>query len=256
MSVRSGKIYDSLVQAKSVGDKKIAVLLDPDKVRKGNLDRILTLSIDSNIDFFLIGGSLLVNNMLDYTIEVIKESCNIPLVLFPGNSFQISDKADAILLLSLISGRNPDLLIGHHVISAPILKASNLEILSTGYILIDGGVETSVSYMSNSKPIPYDKSDIALCTALAGEMLGLKIIYLEAGSGAKHPVSGDIIEKVASAIDIPIIVGGGIKTPEKILANLEAGADMVVIGNILEKEPQLIVEMSAAVHRYKTIKAN
>lgn len=248
-------IYGGLVESKRQGQKKIAVLIDPDKVRKGNLDRILRASIDSNVDYFLIGGSLIVNNMLDYTLEVIKQVCGIPVILFPGNSLQINDKADAILLLSLISGRNPDLLIGHHVISAPILKATNLEIISTGYILIDGGVESTVSYMSNSKPIPSDKSDIAMCTAMAGEMLGLKMIYLEAGSGAKQPVSGDIIEKVSTAVEVPLIVGGGLRSPERIIASLQSGADLVVIGNALEKDPSLVHEMAAAVHGHKLVKS-
>lgn len=248
-------IYIGLAEAKRLSKKKIAVLIDPDKVRKGNLDKILKSSIDAGVDYFLIGGSLIVNNMMDYTLDVIKESCEIPLILFPGNSFQINDKADAILLLSLISGRNPDLLIGHHVISAPLLKSSNLEIISTGYILIDGGVESTVSYMSNSKPIPADKSDIAMCTAIAGEMLGLKMIYLEAGSGARHPVSTEMIEKVSSSIDVPIIVGGGLKTPERISASLDAGADLLVIGNALEKDPSLILEMANVVHSHKLVKS-
>ncbi len=247
-------IYSSLLDAKRQGDKKIGVLIDPDKVRLGNLDRILKSSIASGIDYFLIGGSLIVNNMLDHCLDIIRQACNIPLILFPGNSFQLSDKADAILLLSLISGRNPDLLIGHHVISAPFLKVSPLEIISTGYILIDGGVETTVSYMSNSRPIPADKSDIALCTALAGEMLGLKMIYLEAGSGAKHPVSSEIIEKVSANTQVPIIVGGGIKTPEKVRSNLQSGADLIVVGNAFEKDPGLIHEMADAVHTFKLVK--
>jgi putative glycerol-1-phosphate prenyltransferase len=248
-------IYSGLVESKREGKKKIAVLIDPDKVRKGNLDHMLRPSIDSRVDYFLIGGSLMVNNMLDYTLGVIKEACEIPLILFPGNSFQINDKADAILLLSLISGRNPDLLIGHHVISAPILKSTTLEIISTGYMLIDGGVESTVSYMSNSKPIPADKADIAICTAMAGEMLGLKMIYLEAGSGAKHPVSCEMIEKVSSSVEVPLIIGGGLRTPDRIAASLRAGADLVVVGNALEKDPSMVQEMAAVVHGHKMVKS-
>lgn len=248
-------IYSTLVAEKAAGNKKIAVLIDPDKVRLGNLDKILKSSIDSGIDYFLIGGSLIVNNMLDHCLDIIKAACDIPLILFPGNSFQLSYKADAILFLSLISGRNADLLIGHHVISAPFLKVSPLEIISTGYMLIDGGVDTTVSYISNTKPIPADKSDIALCTAVAGEMLGLKMIYLEAGSGAIKPVTNDIIEKVSSGVSIPVIVGGGIRTPEKAMANLAAGADMIVVGNAIEKNPALIEEISLAVHQHKEVKS-
>lgn len=248
-------VYPSLLSAKEAGNKKLAVLIDPDKVRLGNLDKILKSSIDSGVDYFLIGGSLIVNNMLDHCLDIIRAACEIPLILFPGNSFQLSYKADAILFLSLISGRNADLLIGHHVISAPFLKVSPLEIISTGYMLIDGGVDTTVSYISNTKPIPSDKSDIALCTAVAGEMLGLKTIYLEAGSGATRPVTLDMIEKVSSGVHVPVIVGGGIRTPEKALANLNAGADMIVIGNAIEKDPGLIDEMSVAVHSHQAVKS-
>ena len=248
-------IYPSLLSAKQAGDKKFAVLIDPDKVKLGNLDKILKSSIDSGVDYFLIGGSLIVNNMLDHCLDIIKDACSIPLILFPGNSFQLSYKADAILFLSLISGRNADLLIGHHVISAPFLKLSPLEIISTGYMLVDGGVDTTVSYISNTKPIPSDKSDIALCTAVAGEMLGLKLIYLEAGSGASKPVTNDMIEKVSSGVSVPVIVGGGIRTPEKAISNLAAGADMIVIGNAIEKDPTLIEEMCFAVHHHKQLKS-
>ncbi|MEO5582356.1 MAG: geranylgeranylglyceryl/heptaprenylglyceryl phosphate synthase [Saprospiraceae bacterium] len=248
-------VYPSLVSAKKAGNKKLAVLIDPDKVRLGNLDKILKSSIDSGVDYFLIGGSLIVNNMLDHCLDIIREACDIPLVLFPGNSFQLSYKADAILFLSLISGRNADLLIGHHVISAPFLKVSPLEIISTGYMLIDGGVDTTVSYISNTKPIPSDKSDIALCTAVAGEMLGLKTIYLEAGSGATRPVTLDMIEKVSSGVNVPVIVGGGIRTPEKAMANLASGADMIVVGNAIENNPGLIEEISVAVHSHQVEKS-
>ncbi|MEP7321338.1 MAG: geranylgeranylglyceryl/heptaprenylglyceryl phosphate synthase [Saprospiraceae bacterium] len=248
-------VYPSLLSAKEAGNKKLAVLIDPDKVRLGNLDKILKSSIDSGVDYFLIGGSLIVNNMLDHCLDIIREACDIPLILFPGNSFQLSYKADAILFLSLISGRNADLLIGHHVISAPFLKVSSLEIISTGYMLIDGGVDTTVSYISNTKPIPSGKSDIALCTAVAGEMLGLKTIYLEAGSGATRPVSLDMIEKVSSGVQVPVIVGGGIRTPEKALANLNSGADMIVIGNAVENNPGLIEEICVAVHGHHVVKS-
>jgi putative glycerol-1-phosphate prenyltransferase len=184
--------------------------------------------------------------MLDFVLKSMKEQCNIPMILFPGNSFQLSYKADALLFLSLISGRNADLLIGKHVITAPFLKLSPLEIISTGYMLIDGGVATSVQYMSNTNPIPYHKEDIAMCTAMAGEMLGLKMIYLDAGSGAVNPVSESMIAAVKGSINIPLIVGGGIRTPEKVSANVKAGADVIVVGNILESQPELLKEMMIA----------
>ncbi len=244
----SPNIYTSLLEAKNRSEKKFVVLIDPDKVRLGNLDQILELAVQAKVDYFFIGGSLVVNNMLDQCLESIKKRCDIPLVLFPGNAFQLSYRADALLFLSLISGRNAELLIGKHVISAPYLKVSPLEIISTGYMLIDGGVPTTVSYISNTQPIPANKDDVAMCTALAGEMLGLKLMYMDAGSGARCPVSETMIEMVSSAIQIPLIVGGGICTPEKAEANARAGADVIVVGNAIEKDPQLITEMAEAVH--------
>jgi phosphoglycerol geranylgeranyltransferase len=239
-------LYTGLTQAKQRGEKKLAVLFDPDKMRLGRMEQALELAVECDIDYFFIGGSLVVNNMLDEVLAGIRQRCSIPMILFPGNSFQLSYRADGLLFLSLISGRNPELLIGQHVISAPFLKMSPLEIISTGYILIDGGVQTSVQYMSNTYPIPAQKDDIAVCTALAGELLGLKIMYLDAGSGARNPVSESMIESVCSAVSVPLIVGGGIRTPEKITANFRAGADVVVVGNAIEKDPGLIREMAAA----------
>lgn len=245
-------LYTEITEAKSKGEKKFAVLLDPDKVRLGKLDRVLDLAVDANVDYFFIGGSLIVNDMLDDLLKAIKKRCKIPMVLFPGNSFQLSWKADAILFLSLISGRNPELLIGNHVIAAPYLKLSPLEVMSTGYILVDGGVETTVTYMSNTKPIPNSKDDIAVCTAVAGELLGLKMLYMDAGSGAKNPISEKMIQSVSDVTSIPLIVGGGIRTPEKAEQNVRAGADIIVVGNAIEKDPDLIMDMSAAIHSVKT----
>lgn len=224
----------------------MAVLFDPDKMRLEKMNQTLELAAELNIDYFFIGGSLIVNNMLDEVLASIRQRCSIPLVLFPGSSFQLSYKADALLFLSLISGRNPELLIGQHVIAAPFLKMSPLEIISTGYLLIDGGVQTSVQYMSNTYPIPAQKADIAVCTALAGEMLGLKLIYLDAGSGARNPISSAMIEAVSNAVSVPVIVGGGIRTPEKVAENYRAGADVVVVGTALESDPSLMREMAAA----------
>ena len=241
-------IYQDLQQAKKMGDKKFVVLIDPDKSRLDKLDKLVDASISAGVDYFFIGGSLVVNDMLDHCLVSIRQQTDIPLILFPGNSIQLSSKADALLYLSLISGRNAELLIGKHVITAPFLKMSPLEIISTGYMLIDGGVQTTVSYMSNTNPIPANKEDIAMCTAIAGEYLGLKLIYMDAGSGAKNPIPDEMIHAVSSAINIPLIVGGGIRTPEKIQANILAGADIIVVGTALEEDPVLIHEMSAAVH--------
>ena len=241
-------LYSQLQKAKASGEKKFAVLIDPDQLRLGKLDRVLQNAMDANVDYFLIGGSLIVNDMLDNVLTGIRERCDIPQILFPGNSFQLSNKADALLYLSLISGRNAELLIGKHVITAPFLKKSNLEIMSTGYMLIDGGVATTVTYMSNTNPIPRDKNDIAVCTALAGELLGLKMIYMDAGSGAKLPITTSMISAVSNSIDIPLIIGGGIESAEKALANVQAGADMIVVGNAIETNPSLVNEISDAVH--------
>lgn len=245
-------IYQQLSEAKKKGKKKFAVLIDPDKVRLGKMDKVLQLAADANVDYFFIGGSLIVNNVLDEVLTSIKQNCKIPMVLFPGNNFQLSYKADALLFLSLISGRNPELLIGHHVVTAPYLRMSQLEIIPTGYMLIDGGVTTTVSYISNTKPIPSDKKDIAICTAMAGEMLGLRTIYMDAGSGARTPISTDMIKAVHDVTNIPLIIGGGIKTPEKAKANVEAGADVIVVGNAIEKDPELIIDISVAVHSVNT----
>jgi putative glycerol-1-phosphate prenyltransferase len=241
-------IYEDLIKSKKEGKKKLAILIDPDKLKLQSMDAVIRNAMDHNIDYFFIGGSLIVNDMLDKVLEELKSKCKIPLVLFPGNSMQLSYRADAILFLSLISGRNPELLIGHHVISAPYLKLSPLEVISTGYLLVDGGVSTTVSYMSNTSPIPRDKTDIAVCTALAGEMLGMKNIFLDAGSGAKYPVSLEMIEAVSGAVQVPLIVGGGIKSPEKAFQNISAGADVIVVGNAIERDPSLIGEIAAAVH--------
>ena len=241
-------IYRSILSAKKHGEKKFAILIDPDKVSKGEVDSMIDQAIQSRVDYFLVGGSLIVNDFLDQCLSRIKEKCSIPLLLFPGDSYQLSYRADGILFLSLISGRNAELLIGKHVITAPYLKLSPLEVLSCGYMLVDGGVPTTVSYMSNTLPIPANKNDVAVCTAIAGEMLGLRLIYLDAGSGAKNPVSASMIEAVSGAVDIPIIVGGGICTPEKALENVLAGADIIVIGNAIEKNPSLIEEIADAVH--------
>ncbi|MBO5849342.1 MAG: geranylgeranylglyceryl/heptaprenylglyceryl phosphate synthase [Bacteroidales bacterium] len=228
--------------------KKFAVLIDPDKPTDEQIIEIVNKSVDAGVDFFFVGGSLLTTDSLDNCIKLIKKNCEIPVLIFPGNSLQISKWCDGFLLLSLISGRNAEMLIGRHVISAPYLKLYGNEIIPTGYMLIDGGKQTSVSYMSNTTPIPHDKDDIAMCTALAGEMLGLKVIYMDAGSGALEPVSPDMISKVKQTIEIPLIVGGGINTPEKAAAAAKAGADIVVVGNALEKSADRLQEFADAVH--------
>jgi phosphoglycerol geranylgeranyltransferase len=241
-------IYQSILEKKSKGQKSFAVLIDPDKVDEPMIDELVSLSVDAKVDYLFIGGSLVISNQLDEVVRQIRSRCNIPTILFPGSPNQISSYADALLYLSVISGRNPELLIGQHVISAPFVKQSGLEIMSTGYMLIDGGAPTTVSYISNTIPIPSDKNEIAMCTAMAGEMLGMKLIYMDAGSGARRPITEAMIAKVSSVIEVPLVVGGGIIDPEKAYLNCKAGADVIVIGNAIEKDSTLIREMSAAIH--------
>jgi putative glycerol-1-phosphate prenyltransferase len=242
------KLYQHFVRNKQQGHKSFAVLVDPDKVDNVKIEQLVRLAIDAKVDYFLVGGSLLISNHLDECIQQIKALCDIPVVLFPGSPSQVSKYADALLYLSLISGRNAELLIGQHVVSAPFVKKSGLEIIPTGYMVIDGGAPTTVSYISNATPIPSDKNEIALCTAMAGEMLGMKLIYMDSGSGAKRPIPESMIEMVASQVEVPIIVGGGITEPEKAYRNCKAGADVIVVGNAIEKDSSLIKELASAVH--------
>ncbi|MBY0476494.1 MAG: geranylgeranylglyceryl/heptaprenylglyceryl phosphate synthase [Chitinophagaceae bacterium] len=242
------RIYTQLLDKKQRGQKSFAVLIDPDKVNTTAIDQLVKLSVDAKVDYFLVGGSLVISNQLDEVVQQIKATCDIPVILFPGSPSQVSKYADALLYLSLISGRNPELLIGQHVISAPFVKQSGLEIISTGYMVVDGGAPTTVSYISNASPLPADKNEIAMCTAMAGEMLGMKVIYMDAGSGAKRSITESMIQSVAQQIDVPLIIGGGITDPEKAYRNCKAGADVIVIGNAIEKDISLIKEMAAAIH--------
>jgi putative glycerol-1-phosphate prenyltransferase len=241
-------IYSSILERKKSGKKAFAVLIDPDKTTPSGLTALLDIAVPAGVDYFFVGGSLLISDNLDACIRQIKQQCSIPVLLFPGSPSQISKHADALLYLSLISGRNAELLIGQHVISAPFVRASGLEIISTGYMVIDGGAPTTVSYISNAAPIPSDKADIALCTAMAGEMLGHKLIYMDAGSGARRPVSEALITAVSGNIQVPLVVGGGIRDAEKAYRNCRAGADVIVVGNAIEKNAALIKEMADAVH--------
>lgn len=234
-----------LSQLRKSGKKAFAVLLDPDKINDLNaLNRLLHLSIENKVDYFFVGGSLITDDSLHSLVTFIKENCRIPVILFPGSNLHISPAADGLLFLSLISGRNPELLIGQHVTAAPILKKSTLEILPTGYLLISNSLNTAVAYMSQTQPIPNTKPSIAACTAMAGEMLGLQHMYLDAGSGAPEPVSPKIILAVRRAVNTPLIVGGGIRSAETAQAALSAGADVVVVGNGIEKNPNLMIEVS------------
>lgn len=227
--------------------KLFALLIDPDQHSSESLLSLIKNADYSGVDLIFVGGSLL-NNDIHKSFEQIKNNTNIPALIFPGSLLQITNKADGILLLSLISGRNPDLLIGNHVLASAHIKRSNLEVLPTGYILIEGGKSTSVEYMSNTKPIPSGKIDIAIATAIAGEMLGLKYIYLEAGSGATTSININMIKGVKENINIPLIVGGGIKTPAEVKNVLLAGADIIVVGNAIEQNPDILTELVQASH--------
>lgn len=241
MSIIS-KIYHQCLS----GKKQLAILADPDKSTYASLKVLAELASEAQADYIFIGGSLLTHDNLTFCIETLKRYCQMPVVLFPGSIFQVDKKADAILLLSLISGRNPDLLIGQHVVAASMIRQSRLEVIPTGYIIIESGKITSVQYMSNTQPLPFDKPEIAVSTAIAGEMLGLKLIFIDAGSGALQPVPPELISSVKQNISIPLIVGGGIRTPESAFEIWQAGADIVTIGNAAETNPELILKMGLA----------
>jgi phosphoglycerol geranylgeranyltransferase len=246
-------VLTTLRERQKKGKKSIAVLLDPDKVEDASkLLPLINLANENCVDFFFVGGSLVTTTNLSEVVGKIKEHVSIPVVLFPGNSMQLEPSADAILFLSLISGRNPELLIGQHVLAAPIIRNTKLEVVPTGYMLINSGKITSAAYISNTTPLPEDKYSLAACTAMAGEMLGLQTIYMDAGSGAEREISQKMIASVRKAVSVPLIVGGGINTAQKAHNALEAGADMIVIGNALEKNPELLIEISEKVYEWNS----
>jgi len=242
----AGKIYQELAQRKKSGQSAFAVLVDPDKTSPLQMERLAQRCNDAGVDYLLVGGSLVVSEELDNSILAFKAASNIPVILFPGSPAQVTRKADALLYLSLISGRNPELLIGQHVISAPVVKASGLEVMATGYMIIDGGSPTTVSYISGAAPIPANKPDIALCTAWAGELLNMHLLYMDAGSGARYPIPVPMIEKVSSHTSTPLFVGGGMRTPEDVYLRAKAGATVLVVGNAIEQDESLIGELCAA----------
>ncbi len=231
-----GAIYNSII---SKNNKKLAILIDPGKRNDESLHDTIKIANQAKVDFIMVGGSL-VSEYINDVVNVIKKSSDIPVILFPGNLMQLSDNADGILLLSLISGRNPDYLIGNHVLAAPYLKNSGLEIIPTGYILIGTQYTSSVEYISNTKPIPADKPELIVATAIAGELTGNKIIYLEAGSGSCNRIKRNIISEVKRNISVPLVVGGGVKTRDDIKDIFEAGADIIVVGSAIEENPAMI----------------
>ncbi len=230
-------------------ERQAVILIDPDKQKTDRAAYLAKKAYQNGCDFIFVGGSLVSSN-IDDTITAIKKEVKIPIILFLGSPLQISKYADGILLLSLISGRNPELLIGHHVISAKKLKDSALQIIPTAYMLFDCGNPTSVEYISNTRPIPNNKTDIAVSTALAGEMLGLRQIYLEAGSGANKTVSADIISAVKKNTSVPLIVGGGIRNIYDVNKVLKAGADIIILGSVWEKNEEQAVKLLKAIKNF------
>ncbi|MGO4772062.1 geranylgeranylglyceryl/heptaprenylglyceryl phosphate synthase [Flavobacterium sp. W22_SRS_FK3] len=227
-------IHQQILESKKEGQKLLAILLDPDKIVWRNLDHLLDKINQSPATHIFVGGSIVQATILEDLIAQLKQKTNLPVVIFPGDPSQISPLADAILFLSLLSGRNPDYLIEYQVQAAPILKKMKLEVISTGYILIESGNETAVARVSKTKPLNRENLDLVLATAQAGEMLGNKLMYLEAGSGAKNAVPLKMIQLIAQNINIPIIVGGGITDLKGIQKAYDAGADLVVIGTAFE----------------------
>jgi putative glycerol-1-phosphate prenyltransferase len=225
----------------SVGSKRklLALLIDPDKCSPPMLKQLTGILMHHPPHILMVGGSL-ISTPVAPVIDYLKTELKQPVVLYPGSPTHLTPNVDAVLFLSMISGRNPELLIGHHVVAAPYIKQYGIEPISTGYMLIDGGSPTSVEYISQTRPIPANKTEIAVATAMAGEMLGMKMIYMDAGSGAKNPISPQTIQAVKNAINIPLMIGGGIKSSYQLISAYNAGADLVVVGNVLEKNPALI----------------
>jgi len=244
-------INEFIKNKKKLGEKILAVLIDPDKAQSAHLHNLLALANNVKVDLFFIGGSTVSKRDMEYVMQFITANSEIPTVIFPGHYEQLNAHADALLFLSLISGRNPDLLIGQQIKSISFLRQSNIEVLSTGYILVDGGGSSSVSQVSQTLPIPADQKQLIIDTAVAGDLLGMEMIYLEAGSGARQHVSSETITAVASEVQKPIIVGGGIRSAEVAVELAMSGADIIVIGNVLEKNPEIISEIAVALHSIK-----
>jgi phosphoglycerol geranylgeranyltransferase len=247
-------VYQKLLDVKDEKGAGFLVLLDPDRMSVPEIVDLARKSEKGGADGFLVGSSLLLSTRFDEAVREIKAHVNVPVTIFPGNANQVSRHADAILFLSLISGRNPHLLIGEQVKAAPAIKEFGLEPIPTGYMIIESGGTTSVQFMSDTQPIPRNKPDIAKAHALAAEYLGMKFVFLEAGSGADSSVPDNIVREVKDFISIPIIVGGGIKDPDVAYKKVKSGASFVVIGNFLEEDDSLIKEFADAIHIGKRTK--
>lgn len=244
------KIYQHLLNTISEKGAAYLVLLDPDKIGEDRLSAFIKHCTKAGVDAFLIGGSLMMSNNFDSFIDKVKANTNLPAIIFPGSINQVSASADAILYLSVVSGRNPEDLIGKHVLAAPLIKKSGIEPISTGYIIVESGRTTTAQYMSGSLPVPRNKPEIASATALAAEYLGMKLIYLEAGSGAENSVPNEMIKAVSDNCKVPVIVGGGIRTPQSAREKVDSGANIIVTGNFFENENNwdMIRSFAEAVH--------
>jgi putative glycerol-1-phosphate prenyltransferase len=236
-------ILQQMNDRKAQGLKSFTLLIDPDHFDTARCEALLKVKAFERADFIFVGGSLIQGLNIGETIQTIKQYTDKPVIIFPGSNMHIDAGADAILFLSLISGRNPEFLIGQHVVSAPILRKSKIEILPTGYMLIEGGKATTASYMSNTTPLPHDKPEVAACTAMAGEMLGLKLMYADTGSGAEKSVSNKMVNMLSQSVSCPIIIGGGIRTASRAVEILESGGDTIVIGNAIESNPDFLTEV-------------
>ena len=243
-------VYEYLMDVVKRRGAGYIVLLDPDRLDKKQMTTLVDAACNGGVDAFFIGSSIILNSEFNTFVRLVKQHSTIPVILFPGSAMQVSRHADAILFLSLISGRDPNYLIGEHIKAAPVIRRLGVEPISTGYMLIESGRITSAEFMSNTRPIPRDKTDIAKATALAAEFLGMRMIYLEAGSGALYPVLPEMVQAVSEYVRTPVIVGGGIRKPEEARIRTEAGASFIVTGNVLEKldDPALIEEFAKAVH--------
>lgn len=236
-------IYQNILSAKKERKKLVAVLIDPEKMDLKNITRFLKKVHNSIATHIFVGGSTDINNETENLVLAVKKETNLPIVLFPGDVSQITNKADGILFLSLLSGRNPKYLIDQQIEAAPILKKTSLEIIPTGYILIDGKKETATQKVSNTKPISQENTTLILDTSLAGEFSGKKLIYLEAGSGASEVVSDIIIKQVSKIISVPLIIGGGIRSKKQLEKAFTAGADLVVIGTAFENDESFFMDL-------------
>jgi phosphoglycerol geranylgeranyltransferase len=243
-------IYEQLLNTISAKGAAYLILLDPDKLSDEKLIPFVTHCEKSGVDGFLVGGSLIINGDIQLFIEKIKKITTLPVIIFPGEVNQVCSKADAILFLSVISGRNAEHLIGKHVLAAPLVKRSGIEPISTGYIIVESEHMTTAEYISGSLPIPRKKPEIAAATALAAQYLGMKLIYLEAGSGASQPVPSDMVKAVSDYCNIPVIVGGGLKSPQIAREKVDNGAKIIVTGNFFEDEDnwKLIRSFAEAIH--------